>query len=80
MTTKKTPSFEQAISRLETLVQKLESGELSLADSLDVYAEAITLARTCTDLLAEAEQRVRILAAGEGGEIVEKPFSAEDGR
>ena len=80
MTTKKTPSFEQAISRLETLVQKLESGELSLADSLDVDAEAITLSRTCTDLLAEAEQRVRILAAGEGGEIVEKPFSAEDGR
>ena len=78
MTSKKTPSFEEAISRLETLVQRLESGELPLAESLNVYAEAISLSRTCTELLGEAEQRVRILAAGEGGVIVEKPFSAED--
>ena len=77
MATKKTPSFEEAISRLEALVQRLESGELSLAESLDVYSEAIALSRTCTELLGEAEQKVRILAAGEGGTLIEKPFSAE---
>lgn len=77
MTTKKTPSFEETISRLEALVLKLESGSLSLSESLDVYGEAIALSRTCTELLGEAEQRVRVLAAGADGSMTEKPFSAE---
>ena len=80
MTDKKTPSFEEAISRLEALVQRLESGELSLAESLDVYSEAIALSRTCTELLGAAEQKVRILAAGGSGALSEEPFSAEGER
>ena len=77
MATKKTPSFEEAIMRLEALVQRLESGELSLAESLDVYSEAIQLSRTCTDLLGAAEQKVRILASGKDDTVIEKPFAAE---
>ena len=77
MNDKKTPSFEEAISRLETLVQRLEGGELSLAESLDVYSEAIALSRTCTELLGAAEQKVRILAAGGDGALTEQPFAAE---
>ena len=77
MTDQKTPSFEEAISRLEALVGRLESGELSLSESLDVYAEAVSLSRTCTELLGAAEQKVRILAAGADGALTEKPFAAE---
>lgn len=73
-------SFEDAIARLDALVHRLESGELSLAESLDAYAEAVSLSRTCTSLLENAEQRIRILQAGEGAEMTARPFTAEDGR
>ena len=76
----KSKSFEEAIAELDTLVRKLESGELTLAESLDAYAEAVKLSQTCTALLEQAEQRIRILQAGEGGEISARPFTAEDGR
>ncbi len=73
-------SFEEAIARLDALVRRLESGELSLAESLDAYAEAVGLSRTCTALLENAEQKIRILQAGESGEVTARPFTAEDGR
>lgn len=74
MTPKHTPSFEEAISRLELLVERLESGELSLSESLEVYSEAISLSRTCTELLGAAEQRVKMLAAGADGRLTEQPL------
>ena len=77
---KNTPSFEEAIAELDGLVRRLESGELSLSESLDAYAEAVRLSRTCTEMLESAEQRIRILQAGESGEAVARPFTAEDGR
>ena len=73
-------SFEDAIARLDVLVRRLESGELSLSESLDAYAEAVSLSRTCTALLENAEQKIRILQAGESGEMTSRPFTAEDGR
>ena len=76
MATEKTPSFEELITRLEALVSRLESGELSLAESLDTYGEAVALSRRCTELLGEAEQRVRILQGGADG-VTELPFVGE---
>ena len=73
-------SFEEAISKLDAIVRRLESGELSLSESLDAYADAVQLSRTCTEMLEHAEQRIRILQAGENGETVSRPFTAEDGR
>ncbi len=73
-------SFEEAISKLDAIVRRLESGELSLSESLDAYADAVRLSRTCTEMLESAEQRIRILQAGEDGEMVSRPFTAEDGR
>ena len=73
-------SFEAAISDLDGLVRRLESGELSLSESLDAYADAVKLSRACAEMLENAEQRIRILQAGESGEIAERPFTAEDGR
>ncbi len=51
----KKSSFEEALKNLETLVKELESGTLSLEDSVTKYNEGIRLAKYCHDLLKNAE-------------------------
>jgi exodeoxyribonuclease VII small subunit len=57
----KTPSFEKALSELETLVETMEQGELSLEESLKSFERGIFLTRTCQQALKEAEQKIQIL-------------------
>jgi exodeoxyribonuclease VII small subunit len=65
--------FDQILTRLREVVMRLESGELSLEQSLLVYEEGVQLARRGQQLLASAEKRVEILVSASGGlEIV--PF------
>ncbi len=67
------PGFDAIMTRLREVVTKLESGELSLEQSLAVYEEGVRLARTGQAQLAAAEKRVEILvSAAEGVEAV--PF------
>ena len=61
------PGFEQILARLRELVGRLESGELSLEQSLVVYEEGVQLARRGQHLLASAEKRVEILVSASGG-------------
>lgn len=68
-------SFEEAISELECSVGKLESGELTLDDSLAEFERAIGLLRLCENKLSEAKQRVRILIESEDGSVTDKPFN-----
>jgi len=68
-----TPSFEEAMERLETLVSQMESGSLSIEASLSSFEEGIRLTRQCQKILQEAEQKVKLLTE-EKGEIVAKPF------
>ncbi len=65
---KKTPSFEDSISELETLVDALETGNLSLEDSLSTFEKGIKLTKECQKQLNEAEQKVALLV-GEGEEM-----------
>lgn len=58
------PSFEQALSELETLVTKMEQGELSLEESLKSFERGVELTGFCERTLTQAEQRVRILSGG----------------
>lgn len=60
--------FEQALSELEAVVQHLESGELSLEQSLKHFERGIALTRACQKSLAEAEQRVKVLMQTDGRE------------
>ncbi len=53
--------FESALAELETLVERMESGQLSLEESLAGYRRGMELARYCDKTLSEAEQQVRIL-------------------
>lgn len=56
-----TPSFEQALSELESLVETLEQGDLSLEESLKSFERGVVLTRTCQQALKEAEQKIQIL-------------------
>jgi exodeoxyribonuclease VII small subunit len=55
------PSFEQALERLETIVDQLEGGELSLEESLARYEEGVRLSQRLTQTLDEAEKRIESL-------------------
>ena len=58
--------FEQSLEELEAIVASLESGELSLEDSLKVFEQGIKLTRDCQAELQEAEQKVQILVEQNG--------------
>ena len=55
---KQTMSFEEALSRLDEIVRKLESGDMLLSDSLSLYEEGTGLIKTCSKMLDQAEQKV----------------------
>lgn len=58
-------SFEAALSELESIVQDMESGKLSLEDSLAAYQRGAELLKYCQGALTAAEQKIQILEAGE---------------
>lgn len=57
------PDFETAMAELETLVKRMEGGELSLEDSLREFERGVQLTRACQTALKAAEQRVKLLSA-----------------
>ena len=69
--------FEDALKRLETVVERLERGELSLGASLKAFEEGIKLSRFLTGKLEEAEGKVEILIRDSKGEIRQEDFSRE---
>lgn len=54
--------FETSIQELETIVNQLEKGELSLEDSLKQFEKGITLVRSCQETLNQAEQRIEYIS------------------
>ena len=58
-----TPSFEEALSELESLVETMEQGELTLEESLKYFERGVELTHTCQQALKNAEQKVEILSA-----------------
>lgn len=75
----KKPGFEEAVSRLDEIVKHLESGDMSLSESLAMFEEGTKLIADCTKLLDEAEQTVVKLKKGADRQPVELPFE-EDGQ
>ncbi len=63
MTAKKTSkqTFEDAIKRLEQIVEALEQGDVPLDEALNLYEEGIQLSRSCGERLKEAELRIKKL-------------------
>lgn len=55
------PSFEEALAELEKIVARMESGKLTLEQSLEAHRRGIELAQLCQSVLARAQQQVKIL-------------------
>tara|TARA_B100000989_G_scaffold295608_1_gene277035 strand:+ start:203 stop:445 length:243 start_codon:yes stop_codon:yes gene_type:complete len=69
--------FEGALEKLETLVDDMETGELSLEDSLKAFEEGIKLTRDCQKALKDAEQKVQILLEQNADQLLE-PYDDEE--
>ena len=72
--------FEEALKRLEEIVQELELGELELDRSLEIFEEGVKLSRWCTGKLDEANKKIEILTRDEDGVLRSVPLpEAPDG-
>ena len=74
---KKAVDFEQQLASLEDLVESLESGELSLEDSLKSFEQGIKVARDCQAALKSAEQKVEVLMR-QGDSLVSQLFDDQE--
>ena len=67
-------NFEQAMKRLEAIVEQMESGELPLEGLIVRYEEGMKLVKVCQERLASAEQRIEIITRNSVGKPVVKKF------
>lgn len=75
---KKGVDFEQSLSTLESLVNRMEQGDMTLEESLQAFESGIALTRECQTRLAAAEQQVNKLIEQQGNISIE-PFDADEG-
>jgi exodeoxyribonuclease VII small subunit len=73
------PTFEQAMERLEAIVDELEGGQLTLEASIARYEEGMRLSRQLTVRLDEAEKRIeRLVEAGNGAPPTTEPLELDE--
>lgn len=83
------PDFEQAITQLEEIIERIESGQVGLEKSISEYERGVGLIRRCREVLERAEQRVEELSvqmqadraggAGTGGKDAPRDDDSKDG-
>jgi exodeoxyribonuclease VII small subunit len=69
--------FEEALQKLETIVETMESGELPLEQLLARFEEGTRLARQCQERLADAEVKIQKLEQNLAGDLTVKPMAVE---
>ena len=75
----KEPTFEEELSRLEAIVEGLDSGDVPLAELVERYEEGMTVLKSCRKKLADAELRIEQLrAVSADGEAETTAFDEED--
>jgi exodeoxyribonuclease VII small subunit len=67
-------NFEGVMDRLEKIVEQMESGKLPLEDLIVRYEEGMNLVKICQERLANAEQKIEIIARNSAGKTVVKEF------
>jgi exodeoxyribonuclease VII small subunit len=67
-------SFEEAMSDLEQIVSRLETGDISLEESISNFQKGIELSRYCASKLDAAEKKISILLQDDKGNLTEKDF------
>lgn len=68
--------FETAINRLEEITEKLESGEVTLEESMSLYTEGMEIAAYCNMKLVEVEKKIKAVKE-KNLELIEEPFEEE---
>jgi exodeoxyribonuclease VII small subunit len=72
-------SFEEQLAQLETVVERLERGELSLDESVRLFEEGVTLSNACKKELEAAEGRIQVLVEPEGKRVRVAELELEEG-
>lgn len=70
-------TFEEAMCALDEAVSKLESGSLTLDESLATFEEAVKLIKVCNEKINSAEQKVKMLIQNADGSVTDVPFDVE---
>ena len=71
-------NFEEALKKLEDEVKRLESGNMSLDESIASFEEAVKLVRICNEKLEQAERKVALLTEMSDGTVTDVPFTVDD--
>jgi exodeoxyribonuclease VII small subunit len=72
-------TFESSLEALEQIVKQLESGDLPLEKSLELFEHGIRLSRECQDRLSQAERRIEVLMRDNQGRTVVSAFEPQQG-
>lgn len=72
-------TFDQAMGRLELIVEKIESGNVPLEEAIELFQEGMKLANLCHIKLENIEQKIEVLLEKDG-EFIKKPFEHEDNK
>ena len=75
---RKSNEFEKAFQQLETIVKRLESEEMPLDESLQLFEEGIRLSRFCNQKLEEVEKKIELILSDAKGEPRVEPFESEE--
>jgi len=78
MTRARTNDFEKSFQQLEKIVQRLESEELPIDESLELFEEGIRLSRFCNQKLEEVEKKIELILADAKGQPRVEPFEPEE--
>ena len=70
--------FEKAMTRLESIVEELERGDLDIDKSLEIFEEGIKMSRLCSKKLNAAEAKIEKLSKGKKGDLVTELFPVDD--
>jgi len=74
---KEHPSFEEALAKLESIVESMESGEVPLADLIARFEQGTKLLQVCETRLKEAELRIEQLKKSKDGSVALEKFEAD---
>lgn len=73
---KKKESFENSLGELEKIVRRLEDGDLSLEESLELFEKGVKLSRECRERLTQAERRIEVLSEDPDGNPILEEITA----
>jgi len=71
-------NFEDALKGLESVVNRLEDGDIPLEESLKLFEEGVKLSRLCAEKLDKAEKKVEILMKDKEGRLKTQPFESKE--